>query len=70
MYEGAAGCLKAGSLGIQSAEVGQCPGNEGRANGARLPEVIDDLICKRSFVEFGASSHVNVVPLLNDFDVA
>lgn len=51
--------MSAGVLGI-----------EGRANGTRLPEVTDDLICKSSFGGFGASSHVNVVLLLNDFDVA
>jgi hypothetical protein len=37
--------------------VGQCPGNEGRANGTRLPKITDDFICKRSFGEFRASSH-------------
>lgn len=53
----------------RSREVGQYPGNESRANGTRPPGVTDDLICKRSFGGFGGSSHVNIVPLLNDFDV-
>lgn len=54
----------------RSRYVGQCPGNEGRANGTRLPEVTDDLIWKSSFGGLEASSDVNMVPLLNDFDVA
>jgi hypothetical protein len=45
-----------------SEEADQCPGNAGRANGRRLPEVIDDLNCKSSIGGFGASSHVNIVP--------
>jgi hypothetical protein len=43
--------------------------NEGRAKGTRLPEVTDNLICKRSFGGFGASSHVKMVPILNDIDI-
>ena len=54
----------------ESPEVAQCPGNEGRAYGTGLPEVINDLICKSSFGGFVAFSDVKMVPLLNDFDVA
>jgi hypothetical protein len=50
--------MSAGVLGI-----------EGRANGTRLPEVTDNLICKRSFGGFGPSSHFNIAPLLNDIDM-
>ena len=46
-------------------EVGQCPGNEGGANGTRLPEVTDDLICKSSFGGSGASSHVDIIRRLS-----
>lgn len=51
-------------------EVGRYPRSESRANGARLPEVPDDLNCESAFGGFGASSHVNIVPLLNDIDIA
>lgn len=51
-----------------SRRVGQGPRNEGRAIGTRLPDVADDLICKTSFGGSRASRHVNIVPLLNDFE--
>jgi hypothetical protein len=53
----------------RSLNVGQSPRNEGRANGSRLGGVTDDLICNGSFGGFGASSHVNIVPILNDIDI-